>query len=161
MHKIEYLDIKPSEKEKQEYEETILKVLDKCFEIEHLPKEKLFVSITLTNPENIRKFNKQYRDIDKETDVLSFPMFEKEEIQQMLQKGIWEYDDILGDMIISLKQVQEQAIEYGHSFERELSYMVVHSFYHLMGYDHIKEKDKEKMRLKEEYVLNLLKIVRD
>ena len=160
MHKIEYLDIKPSEIEKQEYEETILKVLDKCFEIENLPKEKLLVSITITNPENIRKLNKQYRDIDKETDVLSFPMFEKEEIQQMLQKGIWEYDDILGDMIISLKQVQEQAIEYGHSFERELSYMVVHSFYHLMGYDHIKEEDKEVMRPKEEYVLEQLGIIR-
>ena len=149
-----------SEIEKQEYEETILKVLDKCFEIENLPKEKLLVSITITNPENIRKLNKQYRDIDKETDVLSFPMFEKEEIQQMLQKGIWEYDDILGDMIISLKQVQEQAIEYGHSFERELSYMVVHSFYHLMGYDHIKEEDKEVMRPKEEYVLEQLGIIR-
>ena len=160
MHKIEYLDIKPSEIEKQEYEETILKVLDKCFEIENLPKEKLLVSITLTNPENIRKLNKQYRDIDKETDVLSFPMFEKEEINQMLQKGIWEYDDILGDMIISLKQVQEQAIEYGHSFERELSYMVVHSFYHLMGYDHIKQEDKEVMRPKEEYVLEQLGIIR-
>ncbi len=160
MHKIEYLDIKPSEIEKQEYEETILKVLDKCFEIENLPKEKLLVSITITNPENIRKLNKQYRDIDKETDVLSFPMFEKEEIQQMLQKGIWEYDDILGDMIISLKQVQEQAIEYGHSFERELSYMVVHSFYHLMGYDHIKQEDKEVMRPKEEYVLEQLGITR-
>ena len=160
MHKIEYLDIKPSKIEKQEYEETILKVLDKCFEIENLPKEKLLVSITITNPENIRKLNKQYRDIDKETDVLSFPMFEKEEIQQMLQKGIWEYDDILGDMIISLKQVQEQAIEYGHSFERELSYMVVHSFYHLMGYDHIKQEDKEVMRPKEEYVLEQLGITR-
>lgn len=157
MHQIEYLDIEPND----EYEKTISKVLNKCFEIENLPKDKLLVSITLTNPENIRKLNKQYRNINKSTDVLSFPMFEKEEIDQMIKKGSWEYNDILGDMIISIKQVQEQAKEYGHSFERELSYMVVHSFYHLMGYDHIKEEDKEVMRPKEEYVLNQLGITRD
>lgn len=157
MYKIEYLDIEPNDA----YEKTISKVLDKCFEVENLPKEKLLVGITLTNPENIRKLNQQYRHIDQPTDVLSFPMFEKEEIDQIIQQGSLAYNDILGDMVISIPQVQAQAIEYGHSFERELSYMVVHSFYHLMGYDHIKEEDKEKMRIKEEYVLNLLKIVRD
>ena len=64
-------------------------------------------------------------------------------------------------MVISIEQVQNQAKEYGHSFERELSYMVVHSFYHLMGYDHIKEEDKELMRPKEEFVLNELGITRN
>ena len=157
MHKIEYLAINSDET----YEKTISKVLDKCFEIEHLPKEKLMVSITLTNPENIQKLNKQYRDIDKPTDVLSFPMFEKEELDQMIKQGSWEYDDILGDMVISIPQVKEQAIEYGHSFERELSYMVVHSFYHLMGYDHVRKEDKAVMRPKEEYVLSQLGITRD
>lgn len=157
MYKIEYLDIEPNNK----YEETISKVLEKCFEVENLPNEKLLVSITLTNPENIRKLNKEYRNIDKSTDVLSFPMFEKEEIDQMVKDSIWEYNDILGDMVISIEQVQVQAKEYGHSFERELSYMVVHSFYHLMGYDHIKDEDKEIMRPKEEHVLGQLGITRD
>lgn len=157
MYKIEYLDIEPNNK----YEETISKVLEKCFEVENLPNEKLLVSITLTNPENIRKLNKEYRNIDKSTDVLSFPMFEKEEITQMVKDRIWEYNDILGDMVISIEQVQVQAKEYGHSFERELSYMVVHSFYHLMGYDHIKDEDKEIMRPKEEHVLGQLGITRD
>ncbi len=157
MHKIEFLDIE----ENNEYEKTISKVLEKCFEVESLPKEKLLVSITLTNPENIRKLNKEYRNIDKSTDVLSFPMFEKDEIDNMVRSGKWEFDDILGDMVISIEQVQNQAKEYGHSFERELSYMVVHSFYHLMGYDHIKEEDKELMRPKEEFVLNELGITRN
>ena len=72
-----------------------------------------------------------------------------------------EIRDILGDMVISEERVKEQAIEYGHSFERELSYMVVHSFYHIVGYDHMEEEDKKIMRAKEEYVLNLLNISRD
>ncbi len=156
MFNIEYLDVK----EKSEYESIISKVLDKCFEVEHLPKDKLLVSVTLTNPENIKNINNEYRKIDKSTDVLSFPMFEKEEIEKMVKLQNWEYTDILGDMVISIEQVENQAKDFGHSFERELSYMVVHSFYHLMGYDHIKEEDKEKMRPKEEYVLNELGITR-
>ena len=157
MFKVTYLDTK----ENNEYESIILKVLKKCFEIEHLPEEKLLVSVTLTTPQNIKRLNKEYRNIDKETDVLSFPMFEKEEINYMLENKSWDYDDILGDMVISIPKVQEQAIEYGHSFERELSYMVVHSFYHLMGYDHIKEEDKKIMRPKEEFVLNELNLNRE
>ena len=157
MYKIEYLDIEDN----IEYEKTISKVLEKCFEVEHLPIDKLLVSIILTESENIRKLNKEYRNLDKATDVLSFPMFEKEEIDGMVQERTWEYNDILGDMVISIPQVEIQAKDYGHSFERELSYMVVHSFYHLMGYDHIKEEDKELMRPKEESVLNELGIIRD
>ena len=156
MYKIEFLDID----ENTEYEKTISKVLEECFKVENLPNDKLLVSITLTNPENIRKLNSEYRNIDKETDVLSFPMFEKYEIDNMVSKNIWEYNDILGDMVISIEQVKKQAIEYGHSFERELSYMVVHSFYHLMGYDHIEEKDKLEMRPKEEKILEILDIKR-
>lgn len=156
MYKVEYLDIE----ENIEYDKTISKVLEKCFEVEHLPNDKLLVSITLTDPENIRKLNKEYRKIDKPTDVLSFPMFEKEEIDNMVREGTWEYNDILGDMVISIPQVEAQAKEYGHSFERELSYMVVHSFYHLMGYDHIEEEDKKVMRPKEENILTMLKITR-
>ena len=97
-----------------------------------------------------------YRNIDKETDVLSFPMFEKEEIEQVPDNQF----DVLGDIVISIERVKEQAIEYGHSFERELSYMVVHGFYHLLGYDHMVEEDKIKMREKEENILNKLNIKR-
>ena len=95
------------------------------------------------------------------SDVLSFPMFEKEEIDNMVKNAVWDYNDILGDMVISIEQVEKQAKEYGHSFERELSYMLVHGFYHLMGYDHIEEEDKKIMRPKEEKILNELKITRE
>ena len=156
MYNIEYLDLE----EKKEYETIISNVLEKCFEIEHLPNDKFLVSVTLTNPENIRRINKEYRNIDKSTDVLSFPMFEKEELEKIVKEHAFEYMDILGDMVISIEQVEVQAKEYGHSFERELSYMIVHSFYHLMGYDHMVEEDKVVMRAKEENVLNMLNIIR-
>ena len=120
----------------------------------------MYINIILTTPENIKKYNKEYRNIDKETDVLSFPMFEKEEIEEKVKNNDFKTMDILGDMIISIPRVEEQAIEYGHSFERELAYMVVHSFYHLLGYDHMEEDDKNVMRKKEEEVLSILKITR-
>ena len=118
------------------------------------------ITITLTNAENIKEINKQYRNIDKTTDVLSFPMFEKDELENKIKNRLFEHEDVLGDIIISIPKVEEQAKEYGHSFERELSYMLVHGFYHLMGYDHIKEEDKIEMRPKEEKILNQLNILR-
>lgn len=156
MYQIEYLDIE----ENKDYEATIEKVIKKCFEEEKLLESKLYISIILTNPENIRKFNNEYRNIDKETDVLSFPMFEKIELDNKIKEENFEYEDVLGDIVISIDRVEEQAKEYGHSFERELSYMLVHGFYHLMGYDHIEEEDKKIMRPKEEYILDLLNITR-
>ena len=157
MYEIIYQDIEENSK----YEETIKKVVEKCFEEEGISDSKLCLTVTLTNPENIRKINKEYRKIDKETDVLSFPMFEKQELDEMIAKKQFEHEDVLGDIIISIARVEEQAKEYGHSFERELSYMVVHGFYHVMGYDHRKEEDKVKMRPKEEKILNDLKILRE
>lgn len=151
---IEYLDIE----ENSAYEEIINKVLEECFITEELENTKLYISITLTNPENIRKYNNKFRNIDEETDVLSFPMFEKEEIPTLKK---YEYEEPLGDILISIERVKQQATEYGHSFERELAYMVVHGFYHLMGEDHIEEEDRKKMRAKEENVLNKLNIVRE
>ena len=118
------------------------------------------ISVMITTPENIRELNRTYRNVDEATDVLSFPMFEKAEIESKIKNKDFENVDILGDMIISIPQVEIQAKEYGHSFERELAYMVVHSFYHLIGYDHIEEKDKLEMRPKEEFVLNRLNIKR-
>ena len=153
---IVYKDIE----ENKEYEEVIKKVLTKCFEEEGLENSKLYITVTLTNPENIRKINKEYRNIDRATDVLSFPMFERKELEEKVKTNNFPFQDILGDLIISVEKVKEQAIEYGHSFERELSYMLVHGFYHLMGYDHIKQEDKEEMRPKEEKILNDLKILR-
>lgn len=143
--------------ENQLYIDVANKVFQKCFEIENLLDKNLYINIVFTSPNNIHEINKKYRDVDRETDVLSFPMFEKEELENYVAKP-WK--DILGDIIISIEQVKKQAEEYGHSFERELAYMMVHGFYHLMGEDHIEENDKKIMREKEETVLNELNITR-
>lgn len=147
-------------KQEPVYEEIVKNVFEKCFEEENIQNSKMYITVTFTNPENIQKINKEYRNIDKPTDVLSFPMFEKEEIQEKIKNNDFLHEDILGDIIISIEKVQEQAREYGHSFERELSYMLVHGFYHLMGYDHIEEKDKKEMRTKEEKILKTLNVLR-
>ena len=146
--------------EKKEYEELIEKVLKKCFEIENIEDKNFYMSIILTTPAEIRKLNKEYRDIDREPDVLSFPMYEKEELETVKQQK-QEWKDTLGDIVISIERVEEQAKEYGHSFEREFAYMLVHGFYHIMGEDHIEEEDKKIMRAKEENVLSKLNIVRE
>ncbi len=158
MYEITYLNL---EKGQEDWESIVKKVLNKCFEEEGLLDSKLIITITFTTPEEIRKINKKYRKIDRATDVLSFPMFEKEELDEKIKNKDFLYEDVLGDIIISIEKVREQAEEYGHSFERELSYMLVHGFYHLMGYDHIEEEDKKIMRPKEEKILNELKITRD
>lgn len=156
MYNIEYLEIE----ENKEYEEIIKKVIKECFKEEKLMSSKLYIDIVLTNPKNIQKINKQYRNIDKPTDVLSFPMFEKQELDLKIKNNNFLHEDVLGDIVISIEQVEKQADEYEHSFEREFSYMLVHGFYHLMGYDHIKEEDKAKMRPKEEKILESLEIKR-
>ena len=158
MYEITYLNL---EKGQEDWEGIVKKVLNKCFEEEGLLDSKLIMTITFTTPEEIRKINKKYRKIDRATDVLSFPMFEKEELDEKIKNKDFLYEDVLGDIIISIDKVREQAGEYGHSFERELSYMLVHGFYHLMGYDHIEEEDKKIMRPKEEKILNELKITRE
>ena len=146
--------------ENKNYEEIINLVVEKCFAVEKLENLNLYLSITLTTPKEIRTINNEFRKIDKETDVLSFPMFEKDEIDEMVKSGKNEIMETIGDIVISVDRVKEQAEEYGHSFERELAYMVVHGFYHVMGYDHMVEEDKVVMRAKEENVLNMLNIVR-
>ena len=157
MYEIIYEEIE----EEDRYNEVIKKVLSQCFKEEDLEKSKLCITVILTTPGKIRQVNKEYRKIDKATDVLSFPMFTKDELDEMIKKQQFENEDMLGDIIISIDKVKEQAIEYGHSFERELSYMVVHGFYHLMGYDHIEEEDKKEMRAKEEKILGKLKISKE
>lgn len=151
MYEIIYQDIE----EKKEYETIIKKVISQCFKEENLEDTKLSITITLTTPEHIKQINKTYRNIDKATDVLSFPMFEKDELERKIAQNDFIHEDILGDIVISIEKVEEQAKEYENSFEREFSYMLVHGFYHLMGYDHIQEEEKAEMRQKEEKVLML------
>lgn len=152
-----FLDVE----ENEELKEFVKNVVQICFKVENLLDLNFYLSVTLTTPNQIHKLNKEYRKIDKETDVLSFPMFEKNEIDEIVEKRTKnKVPEVLGDIVISLERVKEQAEEYEHSFERELSYMIVHGFYHIMGYDHIEEKDKQIMRPKEEAVLTILKQTR-
>lgn len=156
LSEIIFLDIE----ENSEYSNIINKVLETCFNVENILNTKLYVSVTLTTPSRIKELNNAYRNVDKPTDVLSFPMFEKNEINEIINNTKSENEEILGDIVISIDKVKKQAIEYGHSFDRELAYMVVHGFYHLMGEDHIEETEKIKMRKKEERVLEILNITR-
>ena len=103
------------------------------------------VSVSLVNNQEIQQLNEQYRGIDLATDVLSFPMGE----------GV-----ILGDIVISIEKVKEQAEEYGHSFERELAFLLVHGMLHLLGYDHESASDEKIMFSKQNYILNKLDIKR-
>lgn len=152
---VNFLDIEENSK----YIELVEKVIGQAFYTEEIDNLNLYINIILTDPKNIKEINKKYRNIDKETDVLSFPMFEKVEIDNLKKSGN-DITEALGDIIISIERVKEQSKEYGHSFEREFSYMLVHGFYHLMGYDHMEEDDKQQMREKEEGVLNTLNIGR-
>ena len=101
-------------------------------------KGAISASLMITDDENIRMLNKQYRDIDKETDVLSFPSGE---------------DGFLGDIAISLPRAVKQAKMYGHSLEREMAFLTAHGMLHLLGYDHENEKDEKEMRDKQREIL--------
>lgn len=142
----------------QHEEDLIKKVIDTVLAEEKILKN-LDVYITLTNNENIKNINNEHRNIDKATDVLSFPMFERNEIDLLRKEDSAE--DILGDIIVSIEKVREQAEEYGHSFERELAYLVTHGMLHLLGYDHMIDDEKVIMRKREEEILNVLNITRD
>ena len=107
------------------------------------------VSVSFVDNEEIRKLNKEFRDIDSATDVLSFPLGEN---------GVYDVNPdtgakLLGAVVISMERAKEQALEYGHSFEREVCYLTVHSMLHLLGYDHMEPQEKAEMRMKEETVM--------
>lgn len=112
------------------------------------------ISISFVDDNEIRKLNKEYRGIDRHTDVLSFPIIENEIIFDEAA------EELLGDIVISAETALRQSEEYEHSFEREIVYLVVHSMFHLLGYDHLNEKEKKVMREKEKEVIKLLGIYR-
>lgn len=126
----------------EKIESYIKEVLTKEYPPEDRP---LYVSLLLTDNETIHEINRNYRNKDSATDVISFAYNEDES-----NDGFYE---VLGDIIISLERVKEQSFEYGHSYEREFYYVLTHGILHLLGYDHIEEEDKEEMRKKEEEIL--------
>ena len=115
------------------------------------------VSLTLTDDEHIRRLNRDYRGQDRATDVLSFALNESAEPDIIGGSPI----NALGDIVLSLPRAEEQAKEYGHSFRREVVFLIVHGMLHLLGYDHIEEKDRLEMEQEQREVMKRLKLSRD
>lgn len=128
------------------------------------------ISLLFVNNGEIREINKETRNIDRETDVLSFPMLDypKGKVFKEVYSN-YNFDEtyldgeelVLGDMVLSLEKAKEQSIEYNHSYLREVAYLVLHSILHLLGYDHMEEDEKLIMRKREEELLTGLKITRE
>ena len=136
-------------------EQIVRSVLNKAAEAYEI-EPHTEVSVVLSDDEYIHQLNRQYRGKDCPTDVLSFALNEGEE-PEIIDKP---EEILLGDIVISLETATRQAEEYGHSLERELAYLTVHGILHLLGYDHMTEEEKKKMRQEEEYVLSFLGINR-
>lgn len=149
-------------------EETVEKVALKVLETENCPYE-VQINVLLTDNEGIREYNANYRNIDRETDVLSFPNVDYETPADFdgLEEFEADYFDpdsgelILGDIILSVDKIKEQAEIYNHSQYREFAFLVAHSMLHLCGYDHMEEEEAKVMEGKQEAVLSALGITRD
>lgn len=148
------------------YEEIADKVINAALDYEECPYEAE-VSLTLVDNNRIHDINKEFRDIDRPTDVLSFPMVEYDDAGEFA--FLEDEDDcfnpetgelMLGDIIISLDKVEEQAIAYGHSFTREYAFLIAHSMLHLMGYDHMTDDDASIMEAKQRAIPDNLNITR-
>lgn len=114
------------------------------------------VSVTLVDNERIREINKEFREIDRETDVLSFPLGDEDGFEVNPDTDAI----LLGDIVISPEKARTQAEEYGHSYEREMAFLVTHSLFHLLGYDHMTPDEEREMFTKQEAVLQRLGIIR-
>ena len=118
------------------------------------------VSITLTNDETIHELNRDYRSIDRPTDVLSFAFHESDE-PEIITDDVDEAIDTLGDIIISVERAKTQAEDYGHSLRREIVFLTVHGMLHLLGYNHMEDADRLEMEKEQEYIMSQLGISRN
>ncbi len=150
-----------------DYESIINEVVEKSLDVENCPYE-VELNVIITDNEGIKEINLEYRGIDAPTDVLSFPLIDyvtpsdfshvEEDADSYFNPETGEL--LLGDIIISVDKVIDQAAEYGHSMKRELAFLVAHSMMHLFGYDHMEEEERLLMEKKQEHVLEELKIYR-
>lgn len=131
-------------------ESDLAEIAAKCLELEGVDPAAE-ISLVFVDNQQIQQLNKDYRGKDEPTDVLSFALLEKDEDE--LEIVDEEEELLLGDIIISLETAYLQAEEYGHSLEREISYLMVHGLLHLLGYDHLTKEDKKVMRKREEELL--------
>lgn len=125
--------------------EDVKRVLDKAIEIEKVGV--VVFNVIIVDNEYIHELNRKYRNIDRPTDVITFALEDNPDIT---------YDDfrLLGDIYISIDKAHSQAVEYGHSFKREICFLAVHGFLHLLGYDHMEKEDEKVMFSRQELILN-------
>ena len=151
-----------------DYEAVTKAVVKKVLEIEKCPYETE-INVLITGNDEIRRINNEFRDIDKATDVLSFPAldYKKPAVFDFVEDSPDEYMNretdelILGDIMVSADKVYEQAKEYGHGRKREFAFLITHSMLHLLGYDHIEDDERKIMEEKQENILRLLEISRN
>ncbi|MBQ7480227.1 MAG: rRNA maturation RNase YbeY [Selenomonadaceae bacterium] len=136
-------------------EENVRRAIEKVGELYGVEDSE--VSVTLTNNAYIHTLNKEYRNMDRPTDVLSFALNESEEPEI---EGS-PVANALGDIIISVERAEEQAAEYGHSLRREVAFLTVHGMLHLLGYDHMEEEEREEMEKEQCFVMERLGISRE
>ena len=138
----------------EELIEKIKDIIIECLDYEGYD-DNYEVSLSFVDNKEIHELNREYRGVDRVTDVLSFPFlsddFEDVELEE----------ESLGDIVVSLERALEQSIEYNHSFEREVCFLICHSMFHLLGYDHDTDENTKEMREKEEHILNKLNITRE
>lgn len=160
------IDYEAEDKLEFDYEKVINNVVEAAIDYEECPFE-CDVNVVLTDNERIHEVNKEFRDMDKPTDVLSFPMVEYSAPSEFDE--VENYDEyfhpetgelLLGDIMISVDKVREQAENYGHSLERELGFLVAHSMLHLFGYDHMEEEERVVMETKQEEILQGIGLTR-
>ena len=125
-------------------------------QLENLDEQRCELSVTFVDLDEIHELNKIHRGVDSPTDVLSFPQFE-----DVCEEAPEEGEICLGDVVICREKAAEQAEEFGHSFEREILYLFVHSVLHLLGYDHMEEGEKKVMRAREEKIMEHIDVLRD
>lgn len=149
-------------------QELVDRIMDAVMDMEHCPYETT-VNLLITDNAGIREYNREYRGLDRETDVLSFPniAFRKEGDFSVVETDEADYFDpdsgelVLGDIILSAERVVAQAQEYGHSLLREAAFLTAHSMFHLCGYDHMEQAQAAVMEQKQEAVLQQLGIARE
>ena len=150
-----------------DYEDIITKVVNTSLDMEDCPYE-VELNVILTDNNEIQQINREHRNIDSPTDVLSFPMVDYDSASDFskLEENADSYfhpesgELLLGDIIISVEKVMEQAEEFGHTIERELAFLTAHSMMHLFGYDHMEDEERQVMEERQENVLKELGILR-
>lgn len=155
-----------------EVDEELTNIIDEIIDYALKDEQVLIpyeVSVIYVDNESIREINEETRGIDKATDVLSFPMLDYDHGKvfkdcyvgyEFSQIDLNEGNLVLGDIVLSLERAKEQSEDFGHSFQREVCYLIIHSILHLLGYDHMEEDEKKVMRAREEEILSKFEITR-